>query len=48
MCCDTTVCGAQSGTCRFRFVASFAALHYVGSPSHEGDPGRNGVVWRYR
>jgi hypothetical protein len=48
MCCDTTVCGAQSENCRFRFVASCAALYGVDSMSHDGDPGRNGVKRRCR
>ena len=34
MCCDTTLCGAQSEICRIAFCAPVAELHGVSLTSH--------------
>jgi hypothetical protein len=47
MCCDTTVCGARSETCRFVFCASEVVSHTVDVTSQLGrfkSVGRDAVV----
>jgi len=44
MCCDTTVCGARSETCRFAFCASEVVSHTVDSMSQFGRSRSAGVM----